>query len=249
MEKKIKISAGILIILILAFTSCKKKDERSCWKGHGDESSLEVPLDSVYNWNLGHKIKYRIFQDTMRKLVVKGGENMIKLIDAEMVGNDLFVTNNNKCNFLRDSDRGVEVEVHYPYLGRFFFQPSDSVIFVGTIVTDTLNIEIAFAGGSLVVDVNADFLNLVVSRGAGDFTVSGQANRAEIKAQDRGFADARNLTAASYFAYQNSTSDIYINLEGANAFVLMDGTGNVYSTGQAAQLSTEIKGSGQLIQY
>ena len=40
--------------------------------------------------------------------------------------------------------------------------------------------------GSLVIDVNVFSLSMVVSHGAGDFTLSGKADNAEIKVQNNG---------------------------------------------------------------
>ena len=247
MARKVQI---VVISCLLIFASCKKSEDRSCWKFHGEESSLEIPIvDSVHTWYLNKGIKYRIFQDSSRKIVVKGGKNMLNLVEVKQEGTDLTVNNHNKCNFLRSAKRHVEVEIHYPYVGEFYFEPSDSVIFEGTIVSDTLRIQLAFGGGTMVLDADADYLNVVVSRGTGDYILSGQANHAEVKVQDKGFADATNFTASSLFAYQNSTADLKINTEGAGVLVIIDGTGDVYMKGTPTQLTSVINGSGQLIQF
>ncbi|MBD3638184.1 MAG: DUF2807 domain-containing protein [Crocinitomicaceae bacterium] len=246
---KRKTTIGIFFLL-LVFVSCKKKDERSCWKGNGVDSSLEIPLDSVDTWNMfGSHVKYHIFQDTSRKIVVRGGANLIKLIGVEQDGYDVTVTNNNKCHFLRDPDKIVEVEIHYPHLRRFFFEPSDSVIFEGTVVSDSLIIQIAHAGGSMVLDVDTEFTKVVVSRGTGNYVLSGNSNIAEVKVQDKGFGDATNFTANSIFVYQNSTADLWVNLEGANAQVDIDGSGDVHALGQPNSLVKNQVGSGQFIPY
>ena len=244
-----KVQIGLILILVL-FTACKKSEDRSCWKGHGEESTLEIPItDSVHTWYLKKGIKYRIFQDSTRRVVIKGGENMINHVETTHEGTDYTIKNNNRCNFLRTPDRFVEVEIHYPYMGTFFIEPSDSVVFMDTIVTDSIRVELAFGGGSMLLNVDTDFINVVVSRGTADYKLGGTAYHAEVKVQDRGFADATEFTAVTTFAYQNSTADLHINMEGSAMLVQIDGTGDVYAIGTPTQMTTIFNGSGELLEY
>lgn len=235
-------------ILILMIVSCKKKEDRSCWKGHGEETSIEIPLDSVGNWVLNKKIKYRIFEDSTRKLVVKGGVNMVNQIEAVNDNYQMTISNKNKCDFMRSADRSVEVEIHYPHIKEMYIEPSDSVVFETTMTPDSLWIEVREAGGSMVIDVDTKFVSVVVSHGTANYVISGQSQKAEIKVQHNGYADARDFYALSYFAYQNSTADLYIDIENSGALVVIDGTGNVYSTGTPIWLIEEGKGTGEHIQ-
>lgn len=246
MERIAWIIIGIVCVILV---SCKKSDERSCWKGHGNDTSLEIPLDSVNSWRLGKGIKYRIIQDNQKKLVVKGGENMVKLVQADYDGYELNIHNENKCHFLRDAERHIEVEIHYPVIRKIYAEPSDSLIFEGKFNADTIRVELAFAGGTMLMDTQAEYLQIVVAIGTGDYILSGYAKHAEVKCQDRGFADASNFTAKSVFVYQNSTADMFVNLDSTSALVVIDGTGDVYAKGNPGLLTTDIIGSGKLIQY
>lgn len=247
MARKVQI---MFILLLLVFVSCKKSEDRSCWKGHGDETFLEIPItDSVLTWQMKKGIKYRIFQDSSRKIVVRGGENMIKHISVTHVGTEVTVENKNRCNFLRDSDRKVEVEVHYPYYGKFYFEPTDSVIFEDTIQADTLKIQLAFGGGSARLNVNTKWLSAVVSRGTGDILVGGYSERAEVKIQDKGFADATKLSTLHLFAFSNSRANLRVNIQGTNATIRIDGPGDIYGTGTPINLIEEINGGGEFLRY
>lgn len=238
-----------MVIVFLLLISCKKSEDRACWKGYGEESALEIPItDSVHTWYLNKGIKYRIFQDSSRKIVVNSGSNMVNLVEVLYEGTNLTINDLNKCHFLRKAKHDIEVEIHYPYYGEFFIEPSDSVVFEETVVADSLRIQLAFGGGSMILNTDVDYLNVVVSRGTADYTLSGQANHAEVKVQDRGFANATNFTSNYLFAYQNSTTDLYVNTQGANTLVIIDGTGDVYTTGTPTQLTTKINGSGDLLE-
>lgn len=247
MARKVQIG---FILLLLLFSACKKGEDRSCWKGHGDDTVLEIPItDSVHTWYMNKDIKYRIIQDSSNKIVIKGGANMVKHVSVIQEGTDLTIENNNRCNFFRSADRGVEVEVHYPRFGEFFFEPSDSIIFEDTISADTLRIQLAFGGGSMKLNVDTKWLSVVVSRGTGDYVVGGYAERAEVKVQDKGFADATELSTLHLFAYQNSTANLWVNIDYTNATIRIDGPGDVYATGTPITLKKELYGSGEFLHY
>jgi len=148
---------------------------------------------------------------------------------------------------LRKSEDLIEVEIHYPYLKRFYIEPSDSVIFENTISGDSLFVEIREGGGSARLDAAVNFLSVNVSYGTGDYVLSGTANNAEIKIQNNGFADVSKFHAPYLFVYNNSTGDLKINLDSSFALVVIEGTGEIYYSGIPDSLILNQVGSGTLI--
>jgi hypothetical protein len=228
-------------------TSCKKAEDRSCFKGHGADTSVEIPLDSTNYFILNKRMKFRIFEDTLRKLVIRGGENVIGMVDVETSAYTTTITNSNKCHFLRDADRFIEVEIHYPYLEKFRLLTSDSVIFENTIYSKNLDIELYESGSSLVIDVDNNYTYIVVSRGTADYTLTGHSNSAAVKIQDNGYANAMGFTSESIFAFQGSTAPLKLNLAGSEVFLLVDGSGDTYYVGVPDSLVTTGSGSGNVI--
>ena len=227
--------------------SCKKASERSCWKSYGDEAELEYPISEVDSITLLKNIKYRIYQDSLNKVVVKGGENVVGLVEVVQEGGHLKVSNENSCNFLRDSDKKIEVEIHYPEYNRIYCEPSDSVVFEDTITGDSLFFEMRNGGGSGILNVNVNFIRINVSFGTGDYRLSGQADHAELKVQNNGFADCRDFLADFVFVHSVSTADLYVNLQGSSVLMDIQGTGNVYYIGDYNAISNTSSGSGELI--
>lgn len=245
---KIKIRHIVFLhLLLLVISSCKKSEDRGCFKSTGDATSIEIPLDSVHSFNLYKNIRYRIFQDSLRKVVVNGGENVVNFIDVQNENGIVSIRNTNSCNFLRKSEDFIEVEIHYPYYKEFYIEPSDSVIFENTIEADSLIIEIREGGGSAKLDVDVNFISINVSYGTADYVLTGQANNAEIKIQNNGFADASGFNAPYIFIYNNSTGDLKIDLTNSDAFVVIEGTGEVYYSGTPDAIDLNTIGSGQLI--
>ncbi len=240
-----------MMLMTMAFLAvqCQKPAERTCFKSTGEYAELEIPLDSVRHFKLNNHIIYRIYQNNERKVVVKGGENLIQQIDVSDNGdNVLTVTNNNQCDFLRDVDEQVEVEIHYPYYASFYIDPSDSVVFEDTITGGFLDIEIRDGGGSVQLDVDVFEVAIVVSHGAADYKIGGRAERAALKVQNNGAGDATSFNPAYAYVYQNSTADVFVELGNANALVIIDGTGDVYYIGDAINIESSGSGSGKIIQ-
>lgn len=237
---------GLLVMLIVV--GCKKANERVCFKQSGNYAEKEIQLDSVRFFEMNKGIKYRMVQDDERKVVIKGGENMIDNISVDVRDNVLYVHNLNKCTFLRNEEKDlVEVEVHYPHYTYLYFDATDSVIFEGKIKTHTLSVEMRNGGGSLALDVDVKNLVLIVSNGAGDFTLKGQSEKSELKIQNNGSADALGFHTDYVYLYQNSTADFFISVLNTHCLMVVDGTGNVYYQYEPANITRQGQGSGEII--
>ncbi len=237
----------IAIAFCLAVFSCKKSEDRKCLKGAGDYTEISIPLDSVRAFHLNKNIKYRIYQDEGYKVVIKGGENLVPNIELDNRDNVLYVDNRNKCNFLRDPEKIVEVEIHYPYLKNFYIDASDSVVFENTVRGHKFSVEMRNGGGSLVADVDVIEISMVVSNGAGDYTLTGKSDIAELKVQNNGAGNAIGFRSVYTYIYQNSTADVFINLDNSSALIVIDGTGDVFYKNKAGNIISNGVGSGQII--
>lgn len=239
----------ILFCLVAFFTlSCKKANQRTCLKSTGTPKELVLPLDSVRHFILKNKINYHLYQDEERRVVVRGGENLIEHVSVSDNGDHvLTIENQNKCDVIRSLNT-IEVDIHYPYYSSLYIDPSDSVIFEDTIVGDYLDIEIRNGGGSVVLDVDVFEVAIVVSHGAADFNIGGRAVRSALKVQNNGAGDATRFNPDYAYVYQNSTADIFCELDQAASLIIVDGTGNVYYVGNPIDIDAKGSGTGKIIQ-
>ncbi|MBI3134883.1 MAG: DUF2807 domain-containing protein [Bacteroidetes bacterium] len=235
---------GILLIVI----SCKKASQRNCLKSFGDETALEIPLDSVKEFRLYKNITYHVYQDTLRKLVVKGGKNVVPLVAAATDDYVLSIRNENKCNFLRDFDNRIIVEIHYPYYKKFYSETDDSLIFHDTITDYSLHVEQVQGGGAVQLCVKTKYLVMIASNGVGNYTVSGNAQYADLRVQTGSSGDAAKLKCGHFTIDHNSTANLSVNLDSAVASVIIRGTGNVIYTGTPDTLDIQKNGDGAVIQ-
>lgn len=238
----------IISLLSLMIFSCKKSSVRSCFKSYGDETQIEYDLDSVDRFKLYKNIRYHIYQDTLRKVIIKGGENVIGLVELEYDSTSLSITNKNKCNFLRDFDNQIVVEIHYPFYKWIYSETDDSLVFKDTIHSNYLYVDQFLGGGKVILNTQADVLVMNASNGVGSYTLGGHADYADLRVQAGASGDATQLTSYSYLLDQNSTGDLKVNLDSAAANIKIKGTGNVIYTGDPDTIILTKTGDGELIE-
>lgn len=239
----------IIILVVFSVCACKKAPERGCFKGHGEEIQMDIALDSTNSFVLNKKMKFRLFEDTLNKVVLKGGANMLNMIDVRTEGFETTISNENSCHFLRDSERFVEVEIHYSNYRHLTLHTSDSVIFENTIASDSLFIQFFESGSSMILDVDNTFTQVIVSRGTADFLLSGKSQNSEVKVQDNGYANALDFRSPYMFAASSSTANLQLNLDSTSATVFLDGSGDILYTGEPNSLNLSGSGGGKLIKY
>lgn len=239
--------SGILLSILLLLGSCKKAEERTCIKGYGDEQTIEIPIDSVSKFYLYKNLSYRIYQDTLKKIVLTGGSNMISNIEVTNSAGDLSIRNLNRCHFLRDYEKRIFVDIHYPTFERFYCESQDTLMFMDTITSPNLYIEQVLGGGHVKLHIEGGNLVLIARNGVGSFNVSGHVNHADLRVQANGSGIAQNLSASSFEIYQNSTADIRVNINQAETYVDIRGTGHVIYTGIPDTLNLIKSGAGEMI--
>ena len=240
-----------LFIILITFSvwSCKKSEDRSCYKSFGELTEVEYSIDSVQEFKLYKKIKYNFYQDTSRKIVVRTGKNMQKFIEVKTQQYITTINNYNHCNFLRDNDKKVEVDIHYPHYNTIYAEPSDSIIFIDTLKGEYTNIHLRDGGGTLKLNVNMNQIQVGISYGAGNFIIGGQANYAHLSIQNLAYGDALNLKTNELSIYHNSNNDLLTNFDSSNVKVLFYANGDIRFVGQPLNLSVDGVGEGEVIHY
>jgi len=231
----------------ILFFSCKKAEDRTCYKSYGNAIEKEISLDSVSKFMLYKNITYHVYQDTMRKLIIRTGDKMVNHILVENDETILTIKNENHCNFLRDFDKKTIVEIHYPYYKDIYSEANDSLIFKNTIVGDYLEVEQNLGGAAVRLDVNVNHIIMIASGGVAGFVLSGITNYADLRVQTNGAGDASQLKVKYIYVYSNTTADITVDADSTEFEVDMRGTGNVLYSGTPDSLKFVKTGDGELI--
>src|SRR6267378_7712006 len=96
-EKRMNCVKNILAILTVCFFfTCKKENLCDCLKRTGDIVRQERKLTHVRNFNFGTgKLNCFITRDSVCKIVVEAGSNLVNLVKTEVRNDTLFITNHN----------------------------------------------------------------------------------------------------------------------------------------------------------
>lgn len=234
---------GFLIILIVS--SCTRIDD--CFHGTGVEKTeyrSVVPFSGII---LSDNINLRFRQDSVYSLSVTAGEHLLKGIETRFEENTLHLENNNRCNWVRRFDKQVTVYVCAPQLNSLFIESSTgSVVFEDTLKTKQFNLDSYSGMGvyEILLDVETTYLKM--HTGPSDLKVSGYAGFLLNYNSGMGHNDCLSLHADSAVAINKGTNDLKVNAKN-RLDIELEGSGNIYYSGNPTELNSRISGSGRLI--
>ena len=241
-----------LILIICVFSvlfACKKPENRSCWKFAGDDSVKEINMLPFNAIVMKEKLQFVLVQDTVEKVVLKGGKNLLNFVELENLNGTLEIENKNKCNFLRSYKKKILVEVHFKNLINIEFAGTEYLTNVGTLQFDWLTFLLRDGSGTVNLNFNAQSLNAQISYGYGDFTFAGQVNQANLSIRSNGYCDTYGLKVLdSITVVSNTQGMVKINADVAKLKAQIDPDGsNIYYTGTPSNVVFYQYGNGSLI--
>ena len=236
----------IAFIFILA--SCKKAEDRRCFKSVGDETTVEIELDSFNELFLGPHLNFVLVQDTVEKIILTGGENLVNFIGANITDGVLRITNDNKCNFLRTYKKSVTVEIHLVNVNRIEFQGTKPLVCENTLPSPALNIVIIQGAGEFNLKVNNSSLKTNTSNGWGNMVVSGSTNYANFKITSNGFINSYGLSVQdSLHVISKTPGTLKVNANGTDFKAETSSSGDIWYIGTPTGIQHIQNGTGELI--
>jgi hypothetical protein len=241
---------AVLIVLLLGFLiSCKKPEDRRCLKSIGAESEIVVEVDPFDRLYLKEHVHYVLVQDTVEKLVIKGGKNLLNFISAEVIDNRLEIYNENKCSFLRSYDREVTVEIHFKELINIHYEGTETLTNKGTLELGWFVVLIRDGAGPVNLNFNADAVFTTISHGWGDFTYTGSVDYANLNVRSNGYCDTYGLTIQdSITVISNTPGTVKVNANNAVLKAEINGSGDIWYKGVTiGEPIVNRYGSGELV--
>lgn len=243
----------ITLLLALIFTGCKKASERRCFKSAGAETTREVILTSDFNqMKLYPHIAYELVQDSLDKVVIKGGENLVNFIDCKVVDGILEIRNSNKCFFLRAGKKNknkIVVEIHFTSLVNIYYEGSEYLKSIDTIRSDYFTMLITDGAGPVDLTMKSQLMICEVSHGWGSYTLHGITGAIRIDARSNSFCDVRDLTITdSVYVASDTPGKVRLRANDIPLYGYIKGSGNVYYSGTPSVISVIRSGTGELIQ-
>jgi hypothetical protein len=239
---------GLIIgIAMLALASCKKAEDRRCLKSTGADTELEIPVAAFNRMYLGPHVAYVLIQDSLDKVVIKGGKNLVKHIDVSVSDQLLSVTNKNRCAFLRNAKHELVVEVHCTSVINIHYEGTEYLKSVGTIRSDYLAMLIRDGAGPVDLTVQAIHIEADISHGWGDYTLHGTTQTARIGAHSNGYCDVYDLEITdSVYVASDTPGNVRLNANGIPLAGFIKGSGNIWYKGIPASIAVVITGDGKV---
>lgn len=238
----------LYILFSFVVLSCNKASERACLKGAGGNTFIEQELNEFNRLYLGPNLRFDLVQDTINKLSIEGGENLVNFVKAEIVDGKLYITNENKCNFLRSYKKKIKVELHLKKIQNIEFDATEPVYCQNTLLTDYLSVTINESAGRLNLNLDAQVLYTVVNRSWGNFEVIGNVNFYKASLRGSAFGNTKGLFVSdSIHVITRSGNDLEINADGVLLRSQIYSVGNIGYIGNPSIIEHTSFGEGELL--
>ncbi len=239
-----------LFFLVLIILSCKKAEDRSCLKFTGEQIEKRIDLADFERLDLGPYLNFRLVQDTVQYVRLFGGENVVNHVKTEVTSNkELVISNENKCRFLRNSNKTILVEIHFVDLKDVFFEGSGWLKNEGQLDVPELTVTLSEGSGTATLHVKTTKLNVAAEPSWSNYILTGQTEEARLSVKGNAYGDSKGLKInSSLTVISRSSADLVVNVDGTGTFKCETwGNGNVYYSGVPSWLHWNDYGKGKLL--
>ena len=205
---KLPVILGLLILLLI---SCKASLE-DCFKSTGAikiEERILMDFDSI---RLEDNVNIILIQDTINKIRLEAGENLLPKIKSEVSNRLLVVKNENDCNWVRKLNVPINAYVHFKDLsiitnmGVASISNEDSLKIKG----HAIDIRITETGDiHLAGEFDWIYARIIVA--TGNLTLEGKADGLELYADGTSLVHAEKLLVGYASIETLLTGDIWVN--------------------------------------
>lgn len=245
--KGFSIKCAVIISLVLV-SSCKKPENRACWKGTGQIVTKIISLPSFESMELHQRLHIELVQDSMEFLEIQAGENLQQFIEWSVVDGKLEIWNKNKCVYLRYKTGDVKVVIHFKSLKKLTYWGSEFLSCSDTIQADYLDVLMNDGAGDLDLTVQANAFNVVNPHGFSNIAVHGSCKFLRLDIDGYGTFDTRDLKVNDSIAVMyasNGTS--HLDANNIKIKAELSSSGNVMYQGTPSEILKMRYSTGDLI--
>jgi len=238
-----------LIILIAAMAGCCMMSACSksgkCFSNSGSIIRQERPVSPFDSIDLADNVNLILTQDSVEKVTVEAGSNIISGITTEIIDHQLFIRNLNTCNWLRSYDKPLNVYVSVRKLWKIYYNAAGNVSSTNTLKGDSIRVEIWGGCGTIDLTLNQGKGWFVMNMGTADYQLHGKCDIADLYINDLGLVRATELATRFCSVTSRGTNNCYVNVS-VTLYAVIENIGSVYYTGNPSGVGGKITGSGVL---
>lgn len=242
-----------IYILISIFNfACDSEDAGDCFQTAGGLVVEEIEVSSFVNILVNRDIEVVLKQDPEYKVVVETGKNLLNDVVVEVVDNELQLTDNNGCNFVRDY--GItKIYINAPDVSRIrsstqYDISSDGVLAYNdlTLISENFSSPDSFSVGDFRLQIDNTRL-AVISNNISAFYISGLVENLNLRffAGSSRFEGA-DLSAQNIEIYHRASNDMIVNPQASISGEIVS-TGDVRAVNLPSTVEVDELYTGRLI--
>ncbi|MFM7311554.1 MAG: GIN domain-containing protein, partial [Flavobacteriales bacterium] len=159
---------------------------------------------------------------------------------------ELFISNNNTCNFMRRYDHALKMKICAPAFPKIQNFGTGRVFTSDTLHGAFFQLENRSASGTVDLILDMDSLVVASHTGVADVALRGKARVANYFNQGLGLFQADEMHAVHVYANNSSIQDMSIRGMGY-LFARIDYSGNIYYAGSPTQIDLDERSNGRLL--
>lgn len=215
-----------------------------CFKPTGKISTSGRAIENIQHIILEDRINLFLKQAPYYKLDIEAGKNLHKLIETSTDGNTLHIKNNNKCNWVRDLKKDINVYVSLPQISSITHRGGGCINFENQFNQDIFTLTLYEASGTVNLKLNSRIVIVNDHEGTADVNCSGSTEIVEFYSNATGKIDSRSLASNTAKVLNNNSSQILLSVSD-QLIAEIGGRGNIHYFGNPT-VSLKKTGSGQL---
>jgi len=242
----------VLCIFCLIIFACNSEDVNDCFQTSGEIIYQEISVTSFEKIFVNRDIELIIKDAPDYKVTIETGENLINDVEVEVIDNELVLTDNNSCNYVREY--GItKIYVEAPNINVIrtssqYSVSSDGILYYPALnlYSEDFNAENEFTVGDFRLHIASENLE-VVSNNLSFFYIDGNVENLFVGFYSgAGRFEGENLRAEHVQVYHRGSNDMVVNPQQSLTGELR-GTGNLISVNQPTVVDVERIYSGELL--
>jgi len=240
-----------IITLILVFT-CDSEDASDCFQTSGSIIQQEISVDAFTKILVNRDIELILKQGLEFEVIIETGKNLLNDIEAIVVDDQLQLTDNNTCNYVRDF--GItKVYVTAPSITEIRSSTQYDVSSNGVLnfeslklLSEDFNAPESFTVGDFRLDVYLTTLRITANN-ISSFYIAGQTENLFVGFfAGSGRFEGENLITQNVDVFHRGSNDMIVNPQQSLTGQLLS-TGNLISKNEPPIVDVDVLYTGRLI--
>ncbi|PHS09176.1 MAG: hypothetical protein COA88_05095 [Kordia sp.] len=247
-----KVKKILIIFIGVLLLSCDKENANDCFQKTGAIISQEITVANFTKIKVNRDVELILKEGAVQKVVLETGGNLLNDVSAVVNGDQLVLTDNNICNYIRDYNV-TKIYVTSPNITEIIsstqFQISSDGILNYTaidILSEDYHDSSIIAVGVINLALNSQAVR-VVGNNLTSFNLNGITETLNVSfAAGDGVFNGENLIANEVTVFHRGTNNIIVNPQNELKGKLVS-TGNLISVNQPPIVNVEVLYTGSLI--